>query len=80
MKRYRCRRCKEPAHCHATWCRFVRGWHIGQRVRVRGHRGVAQIESFYRDIPGGVRLNQRIGDFYSWNVEDLKRVTRRAQG
>ena len=44
---------------------------IGQKVRVKGQRRVAIIERFFRDIPGGVKLDRMIGGFHCWNVDDL---------
>lgn len=53
---------------------------IGDRVRVRGNvrgeRGVRRIVSFYQSIPGGVRLDEPIADFVSWNVEELEKARR----
>jgi hypothetical protein len=49
---------------------------LGDRVRVRGKDGEAHIEEFYKDIEGGVRLDEKIGDFYSWNIEVLEFVAR----
>jgi hypothetical protein len=55
-------------------------FNIGDRVRVRGHREVARIESFYLNVEGGVRLDRYISPqhkwpfspgFKSWNVADL---------
>lgn len=46
-------------------------WKVGDTVRVKGFRPHAKIESFYRDIEGGLKLDRAIGGFYSWNVADL---------
>jgi hypothetical protein len=53
--------------------RELRGFKIGDRVRVVGFQEVATIVSTYRDIPGGVRLDRPFdGMFYSWNVDALE--------
>ena len=51
---------------------------VGQRIRVLV-RGLpyARIEGFYSDIEGGARLDREIQGFYSWNVENLRSLTRR---
>lgn len=53
-----------------------RKFKIGDRVRVRGERGIRRIQSFYSTIPGCVRLDEKIGDFFSWNVDALVFVSR----
>lgn len=50
---------------------------VGDKVRVRGDRHVAVIESEYTDIKGGVRLDREIQGFHSWNKKDLVKVPRR---
>jgi hypothetical protein len=47
---------------------------VGDRVRVKGYREHAIVESLYSDIKGGLRLDRRIGGFWSWNVADLMKV------
>lgn len=49
----------------------MRKLRVGDLVKVKGHPGKANIETFYQDVEGGVRLSTRIGGFYSWNVRDL---------
>jgi hypothetical protein len=34
----------------------------------------ARVARFYKDIPGGVRLETPLGGFYSWNVKDLIQI------
>lgn len=53
-----------------------RKFKIGDRVCVRGERGIRKISGFYPNIPGGVTLDSKIGDFYSWNVDELLFVSR----
>ena len=48
---------------------------IGDEVRVKGSKTVAKIESFYDFILGGVYLDRAIGDFHSWNVDELVKVS-----
>lgn len=59
---------------------------IGDLVRVKlgrtyqpGPRKKAKIERFYSDIEGGVRLDEQLAGFYSWNVEDLEKVRKEAR-
>lgn len=57
---------------------------IGDIVRIKnqvrnrrcdtGMRKTAQIEKFYADVDGGVRLNKAVDGFVSWNVSDLEHV------
>ena len=45
---------------------------VGDRVthkKTGAHRIIVEL---YRDIPGGVRLDQPVEGFRSWNVADLK--------
>lgn len=47
---------------------------VGDIVRIKGfNRKVVEV---YDDIKGGVRLNEKVHDFYSWNVEDLELLSR----
>jgi hypothetical protein len=39
----------------------------------------AKIELFYKDIPGGVRLDRLLGGFYSWNMADLVHADGRSE-
>ena len=61
------------------WAKKTR-WRVGTMVRVRGHRKIATIIALHHDVDGEVRLDQRVGDFFSWNIQDLVRVkkTRRS--
>jgi hypothetical protein len=45
---------------------------VGQLWR-RG-RSIRKISGLYTNIPGGVRLDEPIGDFVSWNTEELEFV------
>lgn len=48
------------------------------QLKAKPKAGAARIVLFYSDIQGGVRLDQELDGFRSWNVEDLKRC--RAKG
>lgn len=57
----------------------VGGFKVGDEVKVVGERddgNTAKIIDFYSDIPGGVRLDTPIDGFVSWNVADLRLVSR----
>lgn len=57
---------------------------VGDTVRIKsevrkrrgdtGRRKTAEIESFYSDVVGGVRLTEKIDGFVSWNTNDLERA------
>lgn len=53
-----------------------RRFKIGNKVRVKGERGTAEIVLFLSDVKGGVILDRHIGGFRCWNVLDLRHVTK----
>jgi hypothetical protein len=46
---------------------------VGKTVKRRGWR-TSVVQLIYSDIPGGVRLQDRLDGFYSWNVAELELV------
>lgn len=44
---------------------------IGSWVRVKGTDEVRRIVEFYPSIVGGVKLDRPVGDFRSWNIDEL---------
>ena len=55
----------------------VREFKIGTPVRLKHRRsaGISKIKLFYSDIEGGVKLEDKLDGFYSWNVTDLEVVS-----
>ena len=53
----------------------IKRFAVGDKVRVIGYEqyGIRQIEELYNQasIPGGVRLNEPVDLFRSWNEDEL---------
>ena len=49
---------------------------VGSIVRLRGYKRQARLESFIRDVPGGVVLDKALGGFHFWNTDALVLVRR----
>lgn len=45
---------------------------VGRTVRLKGKLQTARIKYIYSDIEGGVKLDQRLDGFWSWNIADLE--------
>jgi len=54
---------------------------IGDKVKLRTTKArethdykMSTVTELYKDIPGGVKLKDKIGGFYSWNEKDLQLI------